>query len=315
MKSRRAIRNITPAVWCLLLTLLFGWGFSVSGQVSKSDGPAPRTGEHKFTVDAETHQLKSALMGREMPYRIIFPPDYRSKQSASRRYTTIFLLHGLGGHFDNWTEKTALGEYSHNRAFIIVMPEGGDGWYTDSVSVPADKYESYVMQELIPEIDAKYRTLADRGHRAIAGLSMGGYGALKFGLKYTDKFAIAGSFSGALDGPLRGQEHQFLRPSIMSVFGPENSQTRKDNDIFRIVREIPAEKIKDLPFLYIDCGTEDWLLQPNRDFADLLLKQKIPHEYRQLPGRHDWNFWGAEVQQFLDVAGKKLGAATPTQKK
>jgi S-formylglutathione hydrolase FrmB len=92
----------------------------------------------------------------------------------------------------------------------------------------------------------------------------------------------------------------------MSVFGAENSQTRKDNDIFRIAREFSAEKIKDLPFLYFDCGTEDWLLQTNRDFADLLLKQKIPHEYRHLPGRHDWNFWDAELQEFLGVVRKKL---------
>ena len=186
------------------------------------------------------------------------------------------------------------------------MPEGGDGWYTDSVSVPADKYESYIIQELIPEIDRKFRTIADREQRAIAGLSMGGYGALKFGLKYPDKFAVAGSFSGALDGPLRGQEHQFLPPSVMSVFGPEDSQIRKDNDIFRIVRELPAGKIKDLPYLYLDCGTEDWLYQANRDFADLLLKQKIPHEYRQLPGRHDWNFWDAEAREFLELAAKVL---------
>jgi S-formylglutathione hydrolase FrmB len=290
----------------LLLALSLGWGFSVLGQVPISGGPVPKIAEHRSTGDAETHHLKSALMGREMPYRIIFPPDYRSKPSASRRYTTVFLLHGLSGHFDNWSEKTTIGSDSYNQAFIIVMPEGGDGWYTDSVSVPADKYESYLIQELIPEIDAKYRTLADRGHRAIAGLSMGGYGALKFALKYPDKFAIAGSFSGALDGPLRGQDHQFLRPSIMSVFGAENSETRKDSDIFRIAREVPADKIKDLPFLYFDCGTEDWLLQPNRDFAELLLKQKIPHEYRQLPGKHDWNFWNAEVWEFFGVVLKKL---------
>jgi S-formylglutathione hydrolase FrmB len=257
-----------------------------------------------FTNEFQSLKLGSKLMGREMSYRIILPYAYLQNNTA--RFPVIYLLHGLGGHFDNWGDKTKITRYSFPYEYIIVMPEGGDGWYTDSISVPADKYESYMVRELIPEIDGKFRTVADRGHRAIAGLSMGGYGAMKFGLKYPDKFAIAGSFSGALDGPLRGQEHQFLRPSIMSVFGAENSQTRKDNDIFRIVRELPADKIKSLPFLYLDCGTEDWLLQPNRDFADLLLKQKIPHEYRQLPGRHDWNFWDAEVQEFLDVVRKKL---------
>ena len=79
------------------------------------------------------------------------------------------------------------------------MPEGDDGWYTDSATVPNDKYETYIIKELIPEIDKKFRTLADREHRIIAGLSMGGYGSIKFGLKYPNLFSIVGSFSGAFD--------------------------------------------------------------------------------------------------------------------
>lgn len=306
MRHRRGASYFGWVIPCLLLAFLCLQAVPVPGQVPQTGDLAHRTGEYRFTGDVETHQLKSKLMGREMPYRVILPPDYRSKLSSTRRYTAVFLLHGLSGHFDNWTEKTAIGAYSYNQAFIIVMPEGGDGWYTDSESVPADKYESYMIQELIPEIDQKFRTTGGRDKRAIAGLSMGGYGALKFGLKYPDKFAIAGSFSGALDSPLRGQNHPYLRPSIMSVFGADNSKTRKDNDIFRIVRELAPERIKELPFLYVDCGTEDWLFPANRDFADLLVKQKIPHEYRQLPGKHDWNFWNAEVREFLGVVLKKL---------
>jgi S-formylglutathione hydrolase FrmB len=214
----------------------------------------------------------------------------------------IYLLHGLFGHFDNWTDKTKLAEYAAPHNFIIVTPEGGDGWYTDSVSVPNDKYESYIIQELIPEIDKKFRTVADREHRAIAGLSMGGYGAIKFGLKYPDKFLLVGSFSGALDAALRGQNHPNLRPSIMSVFGPDNSQTRKDNDIFHLLRE----SMLNLPYIYMACGTEDFLFQPNREFDELLLEKKIPHEYRELPGAHEWPFWDAQVQEFLRIADRKI---------
>ena len=114
-------------------------------------------------------------MGREMPYRVILPQDYLLNKEA--RYPVIYLLHGLYGHFDKWTDKTGIRSYAANYKFIIVTPEGGDGWYTDSVSAPNDKYESYIVRELIPEIDKKFRTQADRGHRAIAGLSMGGYGS------------------------------------------------------------------------------------------------------------------------------------------
>jgi S-formylglutathione hydrolase FrmB len=248
--------------------------------------------------------LASNLLHRKVSYRVIFPVGY--KESATARYSVIILLHGLFGHFNNWTDLTKLAEYASAYKFIIVTPEGGDGWYTDSISVPNDKYESYIIQELIPEIDKKFRTIADREHRVIAGLSMGGYGAIKFGLKYPDKFSLIGSFSGALDAPLRGQDNKNLRPSIISVFGPDNSQTRKDNDIFRLLRESTPDAVKGLPYIYMACGTEDYLFQPNREFDALLLEKKIPHEYRELPGSHEWAFWDAQVQEFLRLADRKI---------
>ena len=149
-----------------------------------------------FNVEPVEEKLKSGLMGREMPYRVILPPGYAAR--SQERFPVIYLLHGLTGHYNNWTDLTKLGDYSQRYRVIIVTPEGGDGWYTDSSANPTDKYESYIIQELIPEVERKYRTLPTRDKRAIAGLSMGGYGALKFGLKYPEKFVLAGSFSGAL---------------------------------------------------------------------------------------------------------------------
>ena len=241
-------------------------------------------------------------MAREMPYRVIVPFGYAAAKDA--RYPVIYLLHGLAGHFDNWTELTKIEEYSAACGCIVVTPEGGDGWYTDSGSKPADKFESYIVRELVPAIDKGYRTLADRKHRVIAGLSMGGYGAVKFGLKYPEMFVLAGSFSGAFDSPLRGQEHPFLRPSILSVFGADDSEVRKTNDIFRLVREMPAGKVNALPFFYFDCGTEDFLFKPNREFADLLVEKKIAHEFRQLPGKHEWKYWDTQVQEFIELTEK-----------
>jgi S-formylglutathione hydrolase FrmB len=182
------------------------------------------------------------------------------------------------------------------------MPEGNDGWYSDSVANPNDRYESYIVQELIPEIDKNYRTSADRDHRSIAGLSMGGYGAIKFGLKYPALFSVVGSFSGALGATsFNAKNAGGIGKSIDAIFGADDSESRKANDIFKMVREITPEKIKALPFIYLDCGTEDFLYQNNRDFADLLQKQKVPHEYRELPGGHNWVFWNTQVKEFLDV--------------
>jgi putative tributyrin esterase len=249
--------------------------------------------------------LKSRLLGRDVKFRALVPLDYDQKGNETSRYRTIYLLHGLFGHFDNWTDKSGIARYAAHYPFIIVMPEGGDGWYTDSVTIPNDRYESYIVKELIPEIDLKYRTIADREHRLIAGLSMGGYGAIKFGLKFPEMFSIVGSFSGALDAPLRDQDGSKLWATLIPVFGPVDRTARQSNDIFAILRNIPFDKLRTLPFIYLGCGTEDMFITTNRDFTSLLLEKKIPHEFRELPGKHEWHFWDQQVREFLRVANSR----------
>lgn len=230
-------------------------------------------------------------------------------RKKTRRYAVVYLLHGLTGHFDNWTDKSKIAEHAAKYDYIFVMPEGDNGWYSDSASVPNDKYESYIIQELLPEVDKNFRTVADKNHRVIAGLSMGGYGSLKFGLKYPEKFVLVGSFSGALQAAswtekTTGSGWKVLTASIISVYGAENSATRQANDIFKIVREMPADKSKNLPFMYISCGTEDFLIGANREFNQLIGEKQIQHEYRELPGIHDWKFWDAQVLEFLQTIEK-----------
>jgi putative tributyrin esterase len=294
----------------LFLAWIFALVFVVTifGQVPNSTTINKKSQDLAATVlrqvDQRDEKLSSKILGREITCRVVLPRDY-SNSNEIMHYSVIYLLHGLAGHFDNWTDKTKLTEYAANLPFIIVMPEGGDGWYTDSATVPSDKYESYIIKELIPEIDKKFRTIADREHRVIAGLSMGGYGSIKFGLKYPELFSLVGSFSGALDAPLRGEKSDFLRPSIISVFGPDGSKTRIDNDIFNLIRNATPEKLKTYPFIYLDCGTEDSFLQTNRDFDALLAEKKLPHEYREMPGNHSWEYWDRQIQEFLRIANAR----------
>lgn len=257
-------------------------------------------------VAVSDYKLSSKLMAREMPYRVALPKNYSA--DGQMRFPVVFLLHGLTGHYDNWGDKTKIAEYLTPYNFIVVMPEGNDGWYTDSATVPNDKYESYITQELIPEVDKNFRTVADRDHRIVAGLSMGGYGSLKFGLKHPEMFGLVGSFSGALGAAgwtekLLGTKGA-IPETIMSVYGAEDSQTRRDNDIFRMVKEINQPQINALPFIYLDCGTEDFLIQNNRDFVALLNEKKIPHEFRERPGAHTWEYWEAQIQEFLRLAAR-----------
>lgn len=258
----------------------------------------------------ETVQFQSALLGKPLPYNVVLPADYRA--SRNTRYPVLYLLHGLTGHYSDWVTRTNVADYASKYRMIVVMPEGNDGWYTDSATVASDKYESYFIRELIPDVQKRYRTIESRYGRGVAGLSMGGYGALKFGLKYPATFAFAGSMSGALAAASWSEKEMAGPPSFaesfMSVFGPLTSDTRKANDIFETVRTIAPARASALPYLYLDCGTEDPLFSSNQQFAALLQEKKIPHEYRQLSGNHSWEYWDRQVQEVLKIAADKLRA-------
>ncbi len=199
---------------------------------------------------------------------------------------------------------------------IIVRPEGNDSWYVDGAIGTGDKYESDILKELMPDVDKRYRTIQSRYGRAIAGLSMGGYGAIKYGLKYPATFAFAGSMSGAF-GVTRYTDKEMggsnLEP-FMKTFGPVGSETRKTNDVFEITRGLSPARVASLPYFYFDCGTEDAAQHflPNRELSELFLEKKIPHEYRELPGNHSWQYWDQQVQVVLKIAAEKLRAHKPT---
>src|SRR5690606_17173813 len=126
-------------------------------------GQAPQA--TPLPANVSEHSLKSSQMGgRDMPYRVILPAE--NAASSTSRYPVIYLLHGLTGHYNNWTDLTKIAEYAKSYKLVIVMPEGGDGWYTDSVSKTNEKWESYIVQELIPEVDKKFRTNTGRNQRA-----------------------------------------------------------------------------------------------------------------------------------------------------
>ncbi len=263
--------------------------------------------ELKKSGRTSDYKLDSKLMKREMPYRVILPVGYENSNEKTF-YPTVYLLHGLTGHYDNWGDKAGLEKYTESYGYIFIMPEGDNGWYSDSAKNENDKYESYIIDELIPEVEKKFRAKKERGGRVIAGLSMGGYGGLKFGIKHADKFVLAGSFSGALRAAeFNGKDlggWKVLADSITTTFGEADSETRKENDIFKLVKDKSGEQIKQLPFIYLDCGTEDGLIKQNQDFANLLFEKKIPHEFRQLPGKHDWAYWNSQIREFLELSKK-----------
>lgn len=257
--------------------------------------------EFSGRVRVETVRMRSALLGREVAYRVVLPPGYGRVTSRARRYPVLYLLHGWGGHYDSWLSRSSLVSYAAEHQLIVVTPEGGKGWYTDAPG--GEPYESHLLREIVPDVDARFRTNANRRGRGVAGYSMGGYGALKLGFKHPELFAFAGSMSGALDAASRADDESLVR-----AFGEANSSARFENDLPRLAREFPEERRGALPFLYLDCGLGDVWLEVNRDFAATLTARGIAHEYRQRPGGHVWPYWDAQGREILRVASDALAA-------
>jgi S-formylglutathione hydrolase FrmB len=248
------------------------------------------------TVRDETFTSES--LGRQMKYRVVLPAGY---EASVRRYPVLYLLHGLTGSFVDWESKTDLADHLRGYRLIVVMPDAGDSWYTNSAGTPADKFEDYIARDLVREVDGRFRSMATRHGRAIAGLSMGGYGSLKFGLKYPGTYAFAGSFSGALGvmrrAPAAGKPSPW-QEGAEKIYGPPGSQTRADNDIVALADKAEPSR---MPYFYLDCGTEDGLLASNREFVAALQQRKIAYEYRELPGAHTWSYWDRQFPQMLRV--------------
>jgi S-formylglutathione hydrolase FrmB len=284
---------------------------NAQAQTAKPDEKKSKEKKSKEKPRYESVQFESGLVGAPLPYNVILPADYKRGSSKNRRYPVLYLLHGLGGSAADWVSTRAhLADYAAQYPFIIVVPEGKDGWYTDGLK-PNEKFESYFVGELIPDVDRRFRTLASREGRAVAGLSMGGYGSMKFALKHPELFAFAASMSGALAvASWTPDQHlpEFIRPSVMRVYGDAGSSVRLENDLYKLARELTPERAKALPFIYLDCGTEDFLLSNNRDFSALLVEKKVAHEFRELPGTHSWPYWDTQVREVLRLAAQKLAA-------
>ncbi|HWT02337.1 MAG TPA: alpha/beta hydrolase family protein [Pyrinomonadaceae bacterium] len=301
-------RNFAPPTLLLLVTgLLWACSTAVRTQTRPAlqTEPAVReTAAAKTTPAQPSRETLAAesLGGKALPYRVLLPADYAT---GSRRYPVLYLLHGLTGNEDDWWERSKLIEYAARYQLIIVTPGVGDSWYANSAGDPAARYEDAIVRDLIPHVDAEYRTLAGREGRAVAGLSMGGLGAMKFALRYPETFSFAASFSGAFDVPLTAslgkKPSARMLSELRKVFGDEKNRARRENDLFALVRQGPPKGVS-FPYLYVSTGKSDPLPQvadSNPRFAAAMRAQKIKHEYNERPGTHDWKFWDSEVELML----------------
>lgn len=254
------------------------------------------------SVRVVTVPFTSQITGKSLPYNVILPRGYYSITRWYLHYPVLYLLHGHHGNHSSWITETDLLKYAAAYQMIIVTPEGENGWYTDSATVTADKFETYVVRELLPDVETRFRVIPNRGGRSIGGYSMGGYGALKFALKYSELFCFAASLSGAFDAPARTDD-----ASILRTFGPPGTQARAANSLTALAQAVSRQT--SLPYIYLACGRDDPWLGVNRDLDSVCTELNIVHDYREVDGGHDWACWNREVRPVLQLAAEKMTTA------
>jgi putative tributyrin esterase len=285
---RRSLLTIVFQGLSILLLVLY----VVSCSKNTQPGPAdhPRLTPAVRMIDITFH---SAALNRDMPYRAIIPATI----AANQKFPVLYLLHGGGGGFRDWSNYSDVAAYAE-RGLILIMPEGNSSYYTNSADRPQDRYEDYIVRDLIFDVEQRFPAASDRTHRAIAGVSMGGFGAVVLALKHPDLFVFAGGLSSALDVPSRpfsikriGQYRQHA-----SIFGPWGSQSRRASDPFVLVRSVdPAQA----PYLFLTCGDLEGLLPANHRFAAMLQARHFRYEFHTVSGGHDWNQWNRNVPSLM----------------
>ncbi|BDU25428.1 hypothetical protein FLGSB24_21720 [Flavobacterium sp. GSB-24] len=246
-----------------------------------------------YAAKVDTLQVASTAMGKTYKAAVVLPNSYSKSKAA---FPVMYLLHGAYGHFSDWLKNTPNKKLVHNLAdqynMIIVMPEGETfSFYLDSPVNKESQFETFITQEVIQKVDKTYRTISNRNGRVITGLSMGGHGALYLSGRHPDLFCAAGSMSGAVDmsAMLNRDSSAQVVKLMQPVFGDKSGSTElyEQNSVLRMADKLKANKLP----LIIDCGVDDFLIEPNRELHRRLVYNKVDHDYTERPGAHTWDYW------------------------
>ncbi len=285
--GRHTVRRSAPVFACLVLATVMGRG---------APRPSPPS-------TLQCSSIPSHILGRAVDYCVDLPAGY---DTSSARYPTLYFLHGLfennrswgerGGHdiFDQLLEQGKIGR------LIVVLPDGDNSFYVNSVD-GHERYEDFLIQEFVPAIDRRYRTLACPSERGIAGVSMGGYGSLHLGMRHPDLFGSASAQGAALmaqfPNPLPNEGRwRFYARILQGAFGSPLNEAYFDANNPLTLAEHP-EKFASLK-LYFDCGDHDrYGFEEGAELLDRILNEKqFPHTYALRPGGHGWEYLAQYLQ-------------------
>lgn len=258
-------------------------GVELHGQSPAGGGVAPAT----------VVQVSSPSLNDRRAVTVLLPTGY---SQSDRRYPVLYLLHG-GGQDHTAFAARAWFSAQASRGIIIVTPSVGESWYVNSVVDPKARYEDFIVKDLVSYIDANYRTVATRQGRAVAGVSMGAWGAMLLGLKHHQLFSAV----GALSAPFlisRQSPNMDMTVREQQTFGKPGSPERLERDPSTLLAAIPIESV---PVLFLASGNQDIFVTDNRRFVERMTERKIPYEYREVsPRGHSWDLWDEQLVNFIE---------------
>ena len=246
----------------------------------------------------QINYLSKALF-RTVPVNVILPVDKISFQTGdyikTGQFKTLYLLHGLLGNYTDWVSGTRIQRYAEEKNLAVVMPSGDNAFYVNGIT-PNNNYGTFIGEELV-EITRKMFPLSDRREDTyIAGLSMGGFGAIRNGLKYADTFGCIAGLSSAVH-ILDENTDEVAGES--GIFGNMEEARKSDKNPAVLLQKLTEEQ-KVIPKIYLACGLQDSLIHANRRYRDLFIQNGADITYVEEDGGHEWDFWDRQIKKVID---------------
>ena len=244
-----------------------------------------------FQVD-----YKSAVLGKQTRFTAVIPEN-------AQNAPVVYLLHGLSDSCTSWMRRSSVERYAEKQGFAVIMPEGERSFYTDMKH--GEAFFTAIAEELPEFVSRMLPVSTEREKNFTAGLSMGGYGALKMALRFPEKFAAAGIMSAVTDIPGKFADQLFGQAMWQDIFGSADEAVRDGNDLFTLAEKTAHAPLQ--PAVIQFCGTEDFLLEDNRKLNRTLEQLKWPrYIYRETPGTHNWEFWDRHIQDVFEFFSKEI---------
>ena len=252
--------------------------------------------------------LFSQSLMRQVPVSVILPVDKMlfpgMQQREEKPYKTLYLLHGILGNYTDWVSGTRILRFAEENDLVVVMPSGDNAFYVDQPKAQ-NYYGEFIGKELVELTRRMFPLSRNREDTFIGGLSMGGYGAIRNGLKYHDTFGNIIALSAALvieEMPTRSNDKPLFfenRDYAEHYFGNLEELLESDRNPKYLMKQLKALGVS-IPQIYMACGTEDFLLGVNRDFASFLKEEKLALTYEEGPGAHEWDFWDTYIKKAIE---------------